>query len=418
MSTIDTEEPEVNDAGSFNSAILNLMKGAGEEQEPAQNEPPAPAEPERVPPAEPAAPAVPAPAEPVPAATPQSGEEPLRNPNFTPDAIEIAEKPPGDAGKKAVDTWKDLRATAQHAQSQLAQQTVELERLRSELEDLKKAPPAQTPKNDETRAELARAKAELEALQKHLKAADYTRTPEYASKVKEPEAQIRTTIKDIATANDSSEKALWEVITESDPRIRAKKIDEIGENFTTAEKLELAMAAREYQRVQNVKTRLESEAETLWSENQSRSQREQEEKIRAFREEQSQKNVNAFKRLQETSPYLKRVAGADKWNAALDATEQWLRDVDFDSLSTDEAGALAASARALPYVEAALNQVIADKAALVKERDQLKAEVARITAASPGVGDGAQRAPKVEAEPPRGMGTFDAGFAKEFGLAG
>lgn len=405
MSAALEEEPnEVISEDSFEKSIEGLMQ---QHAEPAPT--PAP-EPDPDPVAE--KPKKEAPPEPEPDAP---ASDLPSNPNFgTPVDAEIADKPPGKAGSKAISTWEELRAAAKQAKSQTAELTAQLENLRAENEQLKSAPQV-TPQLDETKAELVRTKAELEALQKHLKAADYTRTPEYAQKVKEPEQQIRTALTEIASNNDTNERVLWDAITETDPKVRARRIDEISEGFTRAEQHELVVAAREYQRLQNVKARLESEAETLWTESQTKAQREQEERIRAFKAEQAESNIAAFKRLQEQSKYLKRVTGADKWNAALDATEKWLRDVDFDTLSTEEAGTIMAQARALPYVEASLEQLLKERAALTKERDQLREEVKRITSASPSVAEGSRGAPASGKPDNR---SFEELAKEQFGFAG
>lgn len=339
---------------------------------PAPQEAPAP---EPAPAPEAAAPAsvpeVPASTAPAPEAAPQAPS----NPHID-TSLNIADTPEGgDKTPKAINSWQKAKATIKEQEQALKEREDKLAALAQELEDARKSAGASA-EAEELRAKLKQAEDLAASLQHSLKAADYTRTPEYAKTVREPEQNLSAVLTRIAESGDLSPKVLWDAITESDPKQRSRKIEEATSALTTMDKLEVATAAKEYQRIQGIKARLDQESEALWSENE-RAQKEQIEQAHAkFREEHSREALRAVEALQAKHRFLRKAEGAQyqEWNAFIDAALSDLRVLNPDALEAQESADLIAKGKLLPLFERMVEGYAVENEALrTKAAEEIKA---------------------------------------------
>lgn len=313
------------------------------------------------------------------AETKAPSEEP-GNPNLrgevAPKKDEELTRPKG-MDDKAFVKWKDLHAAAK-----------ERDTLKAEFEAFKAEAGKAAPEMESIKKELADTKAKLESYEGELSISRVEGTKHWKETIAAPIKDITTGIEELAKRYEIPPKTLLDAIQETDPAKRASMIDDAVEDFKRADQLDVVTAARDYARLQKQASDLRANAAGKLSELEKQTKADEDKRAAQNAKDYRLSAKSAWEKALANTPMVKKVEGANDWNAILDAQGREIEEINVNDLDVDEVASMAAASKLVPHLVDSVNHLQKQLKAKADEKAALEAKLAAYIKSAPGAGTG------------------------------
>jgi len=273
--------------------------------------------------------------------------------------------------------FKEIKAEAKAARARVAE-------LESKLAEVENAPKPDSVEAEKLQAAIAEKETKLAEYEKELSISRFEATEEYKESVVAPMAAIIGVVEELATEYEVSEKALMNILEETNRKTQEKLILELASNFSERDRITLYNLGDDYAAVIDQRDKLRSRASEALAIREKSKQAEESRKSQEARKSWESAAKTVWDSFKTKVPFTESEENRGRFESEVVAQ---VAKLDFDKLSNEHKAFAAFAGAVIP-------EVVKTNKALAVEVSDLKAALRKYQSATPGAGTGAEAPPQ------------------------
>lgn len=300
-------------------------------------------------------------------------------------AADSDEVPKGMTGK-AAETWKAIKTENRTMAKQAEETKAELERVRAEVAEFDKAKATL----DAMRKELEMAKEMVASYEGEINVTRVEGTKKWKENVSAPQKDISDAIVELGKRYEVAPEDLLRAIQEPDPKKRAELLSQHVTDFNEMDKLEVAQAARDWQKTLRIASGMREDAGKQLEELTKAERAEIEQQSARISQDYVRAVGSEWDNTTAKFPWIRKsedpkFAG---WNAHVDELKRTAESINVNEIPVNEVAQMKVAALILPDLHRSLEH-LQNQNKIEKDRaDAAEKKIAEWKKTQPGAGGG------------------------------